>query len=119
MSKFVLLVVFLGMLCIAETAARDCDNGNPQQRKNCGWGGISKRECEHHQDCCFDESVPGVIWCFHNKVRCDRGYPHQRVNCGWAGISRAMCERNWDCCFDDSVSGVPFCYKHDRARQEE
>merc|ERR1711970_330103 len=41
------------MVCQADRTART----------DCGYPGISEQECI--QNCCFDDSVPNTIWCFH------------------------------------------------------
>ncbi|XP_033002966.1 trefoil factor 3-like isoform X2 [Lacerta agilis] len=35
----------------------------PKARVNCGYPYISAQTC-HSRGCCFDSSIPGVIWCF-------------------------------------------------------
>ncbi|XP_076975090.1 trefoil factor 2 isoform X1 [Tamandua tetradactyla] len=40
-----------------------CSRLNPQNRKNCGFPGITMNQC-FNSGCCFDSSVVGVPWCF-------------------------------------------------------
>nr|XP_039252766.1 adhesion G protein-coupled receptor B3-like [Styela clava] len=35
-----------------------------EQRQECGYGGISRDACKQQNNCCYDDSVPGTIWCF-------------------------------------------------------
>ncbi|KAB0373847.1 hypothetical protein FD755_014103, partial [Muntiacus reevesi] len=37
----------------------------PHQRQNCGYSGITAKDCEE-KGCCFDNTVRGVPWCFHS-----------------------------------------------------
>uniref|UniRef100_A0A7N4PBP9 P-type domain-containing protein n=1 Tax=Sarcophilus harrisii TaxID=9305 RepID=A0A7N4PBP9_SARHA len=56
----ILHACFLLILCyiFSETC-----NMAPQNRKNCGWSGITEQEC-HEKNCCFDSSIRGYPWCF-------------------------------------------------------
>ena len=36
----------------------------PEERKDCGYNGIQREQCENELRCCFDHTVPGVPWCF-------------------------------------------------------
>jgi len=89
----------------------NCDVGLPSMRQNCGFKGIHQEEC-HERNCCFDDSVPDVPWCFFGKATtpdCDVGPRSMRRDCGFMGIQQDEChERN--CCWDDSVPGVPWCF---------
>ena len=40
---------------------------HPNKRNECGWPGISKATCED-RGCCFDNSFPGVKWCFPKEI---------------------------------------------------
>lgn len=46
------------------TAPCQCSRMNPENRKNCGFPGITSDQC-FAAGCCFDSNVPGVPWCFH------------------------------------------------------
>jgi len=35
----------------------------PQNRRDCGSPGISRKQCED-KGCCFDDAIHGAIWCF-------------------------------------------------------
>ena len=52
---------------------------HPHQRKNSGWAGISKATCES-RGCWFDNSIPGVKWCFHKQGNIDMEKPCEFVN---------------------------------------
>uniref|UniRef100_A0A8C3FLP0 P-type domain-containing protein n=1 Tax=Chrysemys picta bellii TaxID=8478 RepID=A0A8C3FLP0_CHRPI len=39
-----------------------------KERKNCGYSGISEKECQT-KGCCFDSEYPGVPWCFHPRIK--------------------------------------------------
>lgn len=36
----------------------------PDKRKDCGYFGIQRDECEKDRGCCFDHTVEGASWCF-------------------------------------------------------
>ena len=36
----------------------------PDQRKDCGYLGIRREECENKRNCCFDDTIRDVPWCF-------------------------------------------------------
>ncbi|XP_078379296.1 uncharacterized protein LOC144662376 [Oculina patagonica] len=55
----------------------------PADRKDCGYGGVTKQQCEE-RGCCFDDSVRGVPWCFHKK------YAYKDRDCG-SDCSRRGC----------------------------
>ncbi|PIO14788.1 hypothetical protein AB205_0023170, partial [Aquarana catesbeiana] len=84
---------------------------SPADRKECGYPGISSKEC-HSRGCCFDSSITGVKWCFHkktyNKVQCSVS-PADRTDCGYPGISSEECHSR-GCCFDPSIPGVKWCF---------
>ena len=39
-------------------------NVHPDQRKDCGWIGISRDTCES-RGCCYDDTIPNAKWCFY------------------------------------------------------
>ena len=41
-----------------------CHGDPPSRRRDCGYPGISKNECSSTRWCCWDDSIPGVKWCF-------------------------------------------------------
>lgn len=41
----------------------------PENRKDCGYFGIGRDECETDKGCCFDHTVQGVPWCFFGRKR--------------------------------------------------
>lgn len=49
-----------------EHTSAKCDFGDPSSRRECGWPGISRTQCEA-KDCCYDSRTPGVKWCFQGQ----------------------------------------------------
>lgn len=43
---------------------KKCNSILPDQREDCGYYGIGQEECEKVRDCCFDETISNVPWCF-------------------------------------------------------
>lgn len=87
---------------------------NPEQRINAGWPGISQSTCQGAQGACWDNTFPGVPWCFEQINRsptCDPRFPNTRVNAGWPGITAEQCVNGQHACFDSSVKNVPWCYQ--------
>ena len=39
-------------------------NVHPDERKDCGWIGISRATCES-RGCCYDDTIPNTKWCFY------------------------------------------------------
>ncbi|KAM7319104.1 hypothetical protein ACRRTK_022216 [Alexandromys fortis] len=61
------VVLVLGLCALVEgqkPSACQCSRMTPENRKNCGFPGITSDEC-FDNGCCFDSSVGGVPWCFH------------------------------------------------------
>ncbi|XP_065432138.1 trefoil factor 2-like [Chrysemys picta bellii] len=83
-----------------------------KERTNCGYGGISEKECIT-KGCCFDDKYPGVPWCFYPHLRTGTGQcamnVKDRTNCGYSGISVKECQTR-GCCFDAKYPGVPWCF---------
>lgn len=46
-----------------------CYDIAPENRKDCGYFGIGRDECEKERDCCFDHTVQNVPWCFFGHKR--------------------------------------------------
>ena len=42
----------------------ECAAVPKEQRTDCGWGGITRKQCLD-KGCCFDNTQQGVNWCFH------------------------------------------------------
>ncbi|XP_057650320.1 trefoil factor 2 [Chionomys nivalis] len=109
------VVLVLGLCALVEgqkPSACQCSRMTPENRKNCGFPGITSDEC-FNNGCCFDSSVGGVPWCFHP-------LPNQaeeqcvmevsaRKDCGFPGISPEECASR-KCCFSDLVFEVPWCF---------
>jgi uncharacterized protein YegL len=81
----------------------------PEDRVECGWPGILISECLSHVGCCFDDSIPDVLWCFHQKQVDCSVWPTERTDCGWPGISQKECESR-GCCFDDTYDETIWCF---------
>uniref|UniRef100_A0A674K6F5 Trefoil factor 2 n=1 Tax=Terrapene triunguis TaxID=2587831 RepID=A0A674K6F5_9SAUR len=87
-----------------------CECGmNVKERMNCGFAGISVKECVT-KGCCFDDKYPGVPWFAKpSKIVLSPMDPKTRANCGPPGITAEQCE-NAGCCFSSEVPGVPWCF---------
>ena len=46
---------------------RDMPKCIVSKRENCGYGGVTDRECVEKLGCCWDSSVRNVPWCFHGR----------------------------------------------------
>ncbi|XP_037233827.1 trefoil factor 2-like [Falco biarmicus] len=111
-----ILVIALSTLAEGKAPPSKCQcKVTPKERKNCGYPGISAKECRK-AGCCFDASVPNVPWCFVAKPKkvkkvCPSN-SHTRINCGFPGITAKECEQK-GCCFEAHPAGVPWCfYRH-------
>ena len=98
--------------------------GSPSARVDCGYPGISATQCAKKK-CCWDESVPGVAFCYQSAVwsknweRKDLWFQplpkacpsdsRKRDNCGFSRITPDQCVA-LGCCFDDQVKNVPWCF---------
>ncbi|KAM9696014.1 trefoil factor 1 [Dama dama] len=60
----VVLVFALALGSLAQSETETCQV-EPHQRQNCGYDGITAKDCEY-KGCCFDNTVRGVPWCFHS-----------------------------------------------------
>ena len=61
------------------------------------------------RNCCWDDSVTGVPWCFYHPSSCLSINPQNRRDCGYNGITQSGCQRR-GCCWDGSVPNVPYCF---------
>lgn len=52
-----------GADCRPPAAACRCSRLDPENRKNCGFPGITSDQC-FENGCCFDSSVKNVPWCY-------------------------------------------------------
>ena len=101
---------------VTTQAPDNCDVGEPSARVDCGHPGIHPDTCRQ-RNCCWDESIRDVAWCFYGKDRttrapplnCDVGEPSDRVDCGHPGIHPDTC-RQRNCCWDESIRDVPWCF---------
>merc|ERR1712054_271050 len=76
--KTILLYLTIAILILAiwtgtTSAGLDCGNITPSERLNCGFGGITEKDCKK-KGCCWDNSIRGVKWCFHPKDCTDCAY---------------------------------------------
>ncbi|XP_074757092.1 uncharacterized protein LOC141958215 [Athene noctua] len=111
----VILVVALSTLAEGKIPPTRCQCKMAlKERRNCGYPGISEVECRK-AGCCFNDSVPGMPWCFAPKPKKVRKVcpndPHARINCGFPGIKAQECEKK-GCCFNTQPAGVPWCFYH-------
>ncbi|XP_023571645.1 trefoil factor 1 [Octodon degus] len=60
------MVLMLVLSALVEGQTETCDV-QAKARKNCGFSGITRKECED-RGCCFNNKVRGVPWCFHKQV---------------------------------------------------
>jgi len=84
---------------------------NVESRINCGWGGITRQQCES-RGCCFNSNFVHSNWCFYKDIsnsRCSVN-PENRKECGWPGISKEQCESKPGCCFNNKTPGMKWCY---------
>jgi len=81
----------------------------PKDRVECGWPGILISECLSHAGCCFNDSIPDVLWCFRQKQEDCNVWPAERTDCGWPGIPKCECEAR-GCCFDDTWDETIWCF---------
>ncbi|KAF3814290.1 hypothetical protein GH733_017448 [Mirounga leonina] len=89
-----------------------CSRIAVQNRKNCGFPGITPETC-FGMGCCFDSTVPNVPWCFHSLPKQEAEQCVMEVsarrNCGYPGISPQECASR-KCCFSDTIVNVPWCF---------
>ncbi|XP_051840782.1 trefoil factor 1 [Antechinus flavipes] len=57
-----IITLMLGYNVLTQGVFETC-NMTPQERKNCGWSGITEKECQE-RNCCFDSNIRGYPWCF-------------------------------------------------------
>ncbi|XP_052020396.1 trefoil factor 2 [Apodemus sylvaticus] len=109
------VVLVLGLHALVESEKPSpcrCSRLTPDNRKNCGFPGITSEQC-FDLGCCFDSSIGGVPWCFHplpNQAseQCVMEVSARR-DCGYPGISPEDCASR-QCCFSDQIFEVPWCF---------
>ncbi|XP_025026685.1 putative gastrointestinal growth factor xP4 [Python bivittatus] len=84
----------------------------PQERKDCGFQGISRKRCKRI-GCCFDLRASGAPTCFYPPVNdasrhcvMDRS---ARLECGYPGITAEECQAK-GCCFSSYVVSTRWCF---------
>uniref|UniRef100_A0A2K6L268 Trefoil factor 1 n=3 Tax=Rhinopithecus TaxID=542827 RepID=A0A2K6L268_RHIBE len=68
-NKVICVLVLVSMLALgtlAQAQTETCEV-DPEERQNCGYPGITASQCAS-RGCCFNDSVRGVLWCFHPKT---------------------------------------------------
>ncbi|KAF6385571.1 trefoil factor 2 [Rhinolophus ferrumequinum] len=114
-ARLLAAVLVLGLCALAgakKPSACQCSRMNPQNRKNCGFPGITSEQC-FAAGCCFDSRVPGVPWCFNplpqqGQEECVMEVSARR-DCGYPGISAKECAAR-KCCFSNIIPEVPWCF---------
>ncbi len=53
-------------ILVSDAVNAGCSAAAPQSRIECGWPGINREKC-NAMKCCYNDSVPGVKWCFKKK----------------------------------------------------
>ena len=125
MKKFLFITLIASIILYTPTERTTDDLSCGQHeplRKDCGWSGISQKQCESKGCCYYQSSISGVPWCFKGiddvptyltlktglSCALDRNL---RKDCGYKGIEKAECESK-DCCYkiDDYESEVPWCF---------
>ncbi|KAM7133698.1 trefoil factor 2 [Molossus nigricans] len=114
-TRLLSAVLVLGLCAMAgaeKPSPCQCSRMNPENRKNCGFPGITSNQC-FAVGCCFDSNVPGVPWCFQPLPKEENQEcvmeVSARLNCGYPGISPKDCASK-KCCFSDVVPEVPWCF---------
>ncbi|XP_005375887.2 PREDICTED: trefoil factor 2 [Chinchilla lanigera] len=109
------VVLFLGLCALVggeKPSPCQCSRLSLDQRKNCGFPGITSDQC-FNLGCCFNSSVAGVPWCF-NPLPSQASQEcvmevSARENCGYPGISPEDCAAR-QCCFSNAIRQVPWCF---------
>jgi len=99
---------FAGDLC--EMTVTQCKAVAPEERINCGWGGVTNAEC-NERSCCYDTTYNDRPYCFYETSSCANVPFKKRADCGWEGITYAQCLGR-GCCFDDEGNNPgAICYR--------
>ncbi|KAG9466046.1 trefoil factor 3-like [Eleutherodactylus coqui] len=61
------LALVLAAICTAQALTSEQCNVDSKARTDCGFRGIPQADC-NSRGCCFDSSIPEVIWCFYPKA---------------------------------------------------
>jgi hypothetical protein len=95
----------------------ECKKTPPEDRINCGWGGVTSSECSQ-RSCCYDTTYTNRPVCFYQAAECFGTDEAHRADCGFDGISYPQCIGR-GCCYDDdpdtNPSG-PVCFRKANAR---
>ncbi|OWA50193.1 putative Skin secretory protein xP2 [Hypsibius exemplaris] len=103
---------FLEMISVEGDIFGGCALPASSSRTECGFSGITEGQCRS-KGCCFDNSKPGMKWCFLPRGLTDERacliQNSRRNECGFKGITVREClDRN--CCYDTNALQI-FCYK--------
>ncbi|XP_037000528.2 trefoil factor 2 [Artibeus jamaicensis] len=114
-TRLLMAVLVLGLCVLAEAEKPlpcQCSRISPQNRKNCGFPGITSDQC-FDAGCCFDTTIPGIPWCFNPLPKQESEECVMEVlvrsDCGYPGISPEECASR-KCCFSDDIPQVPWCF---------
>ncbi|XP_040842539.1 trefoil factor 2 [Ochotona curzoniae] len=107
-----LMAGFCALALTEKPSACRCSRLDPENRKNCGFPGITSDQC-FENGCCFDSSVKNVPWCYEPlpKQESDQCVMEvsARKDCGYPGISSEECAAR-SCCFSNTIPQVPWCF---------
>nr|XP_020041445.1 trefoil factor 2 [Castor canadensis] len=114
-ARLLAVILILGLCALVggqKPSPCQCSRLSTDNRKNCGFPGITSDQC-FTLGCCFDSSIVGVPWCFHplpeqESEECVMEVS-ARENCGYPGISPEECASR-QCCFSDVIPDVPWCF---------
>ncbi|ORX87591.1 hypothetical protein BCR32DRAFT_227910 [Anaeromyces robustus] len=96
---------------------------NPNNRKDCGYYGITETECINKGCCWGSTDVNGAPWCFYtasggkttdcnnngNEGKSCEVDIYKREDCGYYGITKSGCESRECCWAESNISGIPWC----------
>jgi ficolin len=108
-------VGFAGERCQKDEA--ECKSTPPEDRINCGWGGVTSGECIQ-RSCCYDTSCSNCPVCYYQATDCATIDQSHRVDCGFVGISYYQCTGR-GCCYDDDPDtnpNGPICFRKGNLR---
>ena len=88
---------------------------DPEERKDCGYMGITEQQCILNGCCWKETNVPNAPWCFLKSTfevepKCLVENAAKK-DCGYKGISKDECESKGCCFVPDTTSNSPWCYE--------
>jgi len=88
-------------------------------RVDCGFDGITPKECVA-KDCCYFHGLPGFPFCYFKvdkapaeavaKAEQCEELDEERIDCGYDGVEQKSCEGRGCCYRHAATPGAPFCY---------